>query len=86
MDNRFHIFKTGDACKTEPLAQARDIDIAIWLVEALGICAPGRYLIVSQVTGNKFYLDADARGTVTMPLQEAMNVQNRHPDSTSRVC
>ena len=80
MDTRFHILRIGAACNTQAVAQARDIESAISRVEALGICTPGRYLIVSEATGNKFYLDADANGTVTMLLAKS----HKHTKSALR--
>ena len=90
MDTRFHILRIDAACNTQAVAQAGDIDSAISRVGALGICTPGRYLIVSEATGNKFYLDADANGIVTMLLaksykhtKSALRARAGYPDSPS---
>lgn len=83
MGTRFHILRIGAACNTQAVAQAPDIDSAISRVRTLGIGAPGRYLIVSQTTGNRFYLDADANGIITMLLSKSYQ-RTRNPYSEAR--
>lgn len=59
-----------DIFKTEPdgarwIKAVQDIDTAIKDVESLGASSPGRYIILSQVTANKFYLDVTSHGVAT---------------------
>jgi len=71
---QFHIFKDETDSDPQPVARVRNIDTAISRLEALGTSAPGRYLVVSQVTGNTFCLDVDAHGIVTMRLEKDISV------------
>ena len=64
----FDIFKSepdGGACWIKAV---QDIDTAIRGVESLGSSSPGRYMILSQETANKFYLDVNSHGVATAVL------------------
>ena len=63
----FDVFKGEFVNGEEPAARTADIESALSCVEALGICAPGRYVIVMQQTRHPFYLDVDSTGHMTVP-------------------
>jgi hypothetical protein len=47
------------------LEAVQDLDTAKARVQALGVSAPGRYIIFSQVTGNKISIDVDPGGVLS---------------------
>lgn len=64
----FDIFKSELDGTAHWLKAAHNIETAIADVETVGALSPGRYMIRSQQTANKFYLDVDSRGVATAVL------------------
>jgi hypothetical protein len=58
----FDIFQADPQGQMRCIKAVKDIDTAIRSIEALGA---GRYMIRSQATGNRFYLDVDSCGLAT---------------------
>jgi hypothetical protein len=68
MITSFDIFKSEPDGTAHWLKAARDIETAISAIEIVGASSPGRYMIRSQETENKFYLDVNSRGVATAVL------------------
>ena len=73
----FDVFKGELVNGEEPAARTADIESALSCVEALGICAPGRYVIVSQQTTSRFYLEVDSTGHMSVPKTHSSEDQIR---------
>ena len=60
----FDIFRTEENGDLLWLEAVPDLETAKARVQAMGTLAPGRYMILSQRTGNKLCLEVDNRGRV----------------------
>jgi hypothetical protein len=66
----FDIFKTDGNGDLLWLEAVPDLDTAKARVREMGPTSPGKYIILSQKTGNKLSVEVDRRGKLFGPLAE----------------